>query len=528
MMATVEGRRPVWIALVLVGVLYAAAVVLAIVGRTYESAVGSWGSTGWIGAFLVPATTFAFPVVGALITLRRPRNLIGWLLIGIGLVWGILGTVDGYSHYGAAHARSGLPGWDVALAISNAGWVPGIGLMIFVVLLFPNGRLPSPRWRPVALLIGLTLAIVFASILFSTQNFAESGYPEVSNPLRIEAIAPLLAELQIALALLPLSMLAAAASIAVRYRRAAGVERLQLKWLTAAGAVLAVAFTIAVLTPSGPEGQAVSLAAEIAQDISFATSGLIPIAIGIATLRYRLYDIDLIVNRTLVYGGATAVLAAAFAVANVASQRALESIAGQRSDLLTAALAVGAAFGIGPVRRWIRPIVDRFLPARAELALLFTDIVGSTQRAAKIGDERWRDLLGRYRAAVRRELNRFGGREIDTAGDGFFVTFDRPAAAVHCAWAMQAPMRDLGLELRTGIHVGECEMRGEKVSGLAVHTAARVMAAAGAGEILVSDAVSERLGGLDLRLTDHGVHELKGIPGEWHMYRVDGLATANG
>jgi class 3 adenylate cyclase len=527
MMASVGGRVPVWIALVLVGALYSAAVVLAILGRANESTVGLWGSGGWIGALLVPATTFAFPCVGALITLRRPGNRIGWLLIGIGLVWGILGVLDGYIPHGGADPRNGLPGWDVALAISNAGWVPGIGLMIFVVLLFPNGRLPSPRWRAVALLIGLTLAILFTSILFSTENFADSGFPEVSNPLRIEAIAPLLAQLQIALVLLPLSIVAAAVSIAIRYRRAAGVERLQLKWLTAAGAVIALAFTIAVL-PSGAEGEPPSLAAEIAQDISFASFVLIPIAIGIATLRHRLYDIDLIVNRTLVYGGATAVLAAAFAVANVASQRALESMTDQRSDLLTAALAVAAAFGFGPLRRRIRPIVDRFLPARAELALLFTDIVGSTLTAAEIGDERWRDLLGRYRAAVRRELNRFGGREIDTAGDGFFATFDRPAAAVRCAWAMHAPLRDLGLEMRTGIHVGECEMRGEKVSGLAVHTAARVMAAAGAGEILVSDAVSERLVGLDLRLTDHGVHELKGLPGEWHMYRIDRLATVNG
>jgi class 3 adenylate cyclase len=522
----VEGRGPVWIALVLVGAFYSAGVVLTIVGGAYESTVVQWGSSGWIGWFLVPATTFAFPVVGSLITLRRPRNLIGWLLIGIGLVWGISGALDGYAHYGAADARSGLPGWDVVLAISNAAWVPAIGLVIFLVLLFPNGRLPSPRWRPVPLLICLTVVIVFVSILFGTENFADSGYPEVSNPIRIEPVAPLLAQAQNALVLLPLSFVAAAVSIATRYRRAAGVERLQLKWLTAAGAVIAVASAIAVLTPSGVAGQPKSLAAEIAQDLGLVSLGLIPIAIGIATLRYRLYDIDLIVNRTLVYGGVTATLAGAFGVANVASQRALESIIGQRSDLLTVALAVGAVFGFGPLRRRLRPIVDRFLPARAELALLFTDIVGSTQTAAKIGDERWRDLLDRYRAVVRRELNRFGGREIDTAGDGFFATFDRPAAAVRCAWAMQAPLRGLGLEMRTGIHVGECEMRGEKVSGLAVHTAARIMAAAAAGEILVSDAVSGRLVGLDLRLTEHGVHELKGIPGEWHMYRVEGLATA--
>ena len=147
--------------------------------------------------------------------------------------------------------------------------------------------------------------------------------------------------------------------------------------------------------------------------------------------------------------------------------------------------------------------------------------------AADVGDDRWRDVLGRYRAAVRRELARFGGREIDTAGDGFFVTFDRPAAALRCAWAMRGAVLELGLETRAGLHIGQCEMRGEKVSGLAVNTAARVMAAAADGEILVSSALSEALVGLGVGLADRGVHELKGVPGEWHLYRVDAMAASS-
>jgi class 3 adenylate cyclase len=529
--ATADARRGlVWAAFVLVTALYVVAVVLTLLGQGYESTAASWGSAGWIGAMLVPATTYAFPAVGALIAFRRPRNPIGWLCLAIGLAWGTLGVLEAYVYYAVVVHGAALPGWEVALAYANAGWIPGIGLTIFLVLLFPDGRLPSRRWRIVAGLAALTLVVIAITSLFGPVDFAESGYPEVANPLEIEPIAPVLAQLQLAVLLLPVWILAAALSIAVRFRRARGVERLQLKWLVAAGAAVALAFVAAMasgaVTESGGElSEGARLVAEIAQNVSVASFALIPISIGFATLRYRLYDIDVIVNRTLVYGAATVVLAGAFGVANIGSQRLLESMTGQRSDLLTGGLAVGAALAFGPMRRRIRPLVDRFLPARAELTLLFTDIVGSTGIAAEVGDERWRSLLDRYRSAVRRELARFGGREIDTAGDSFFATFDRPAAAVRCAWRMREAVRAVGLETRTGLHVGEVEMRGEKVSGLAVHTAARVMAAAADGEILVAAALRDTAASLDLQLADRGVHELKGVPGEWRLYRVEPVAA---
>jgi class 3 adenylate cyclase len=378
--------------------------------------------------------------VGALITLRRPRNLIGWLCVAIGMSWGAVSLLDAYAHYGLATHRAPLPGFEMALALGGVGWIPGIGLMTFLILAFPDGRLPSHRWRAVAALTVLTLLVVTVAILFRTENFAGSGFPDVTNPLWIKSIGPALAQAQLAVALLPIWILAAAVSIVVRYRRATGVERLQLKCLVAAGVALALASVVAIVSAAfvvsaGEGGGMLSLAAEVAQDISVLSFVLLPIAIGIAMLRHRLYDIDLIVNRTLVYGGATAILAAAFGAANVLSQRVLEAMSGQRSDLVTGVLAVGAALAFGPTRRRFRPAVDRFLPARARLALFFTDIVGSTRIAAEVGDERWRSLLDRYRAAVRRELARFGGREINTAGDSFFATFDRPTGALRCAWA---------------------------------------------------------------------------------------------
>ncbi len=517
-----EAPGVVWLAFGLVTTLYVLAVILGSLGEGYVVSVAD---------FLVPASTYAFPAVGALITLRRPRNSIGWLCLGIGLSWGSVIVLEAYVRYVVVAHPGSLPGFEIALVFANVAWIPAIGLMIFLILVFPDGRLPSPRWRVVAGLVALTLLVLTIGSLFGAENLANSGHPEVPNPLAIAPIASALALLRFAAFALPVWILAAVVSIGVRYRRASEAERLQLKWLVAAGTAVSVAFgaawVLAAIVVSGGESSGlVPLAADIANDIAIASFGLLPIAIGVATLRHKLYDIDVIVNRTLVYGGATVVLAAAFGAANVASQRLLESVSGQRSDLLTGGLAVGAALAFGLLRRWIRPVVDRFLPARAELTLLFTDIVGSTRMAADVGDDRWRDVLGRYRTAVRRELARFGGREIDTAGDGFFATFDRPAAALRCAWAMRGAVLELGLETRAGLHIGQCEMRGEKVSGLAVNTAARVMAAAADGEILVSSALSEALVGLGVGLADRGVHELKGVPGEWHLYRVDAMAAS--
>jgi len=177
------------------------------------------------------------------------------------------------------------------------------------------------------------------------------------------------------------------------------------------------------------------------------------------------------------------------------------------------------------MRRWIRPIVDRFLPARARLTLLFTDIVGSTQAIVDLGDERWRALLDRYRVAVRHELSRFRGREVNTAGDAFFATFDRPVAAVSCARAIGTAVNALGLHVRTGLHVGDVEMRGEQVSGLAVHAAARVMAEGGEDQILVSGDLAEVLGD-EVPLDDAGRHALKGVPGEWQLFAVHSPGSA--
>jgi pimeloyl-ACP methyl ester carboxylesterase len=157
-------------------------------------------------------------------------------------------------------------------------------------------------------------------------------------------------------------------------------------------------------------------------------------------------------------------------------------------------------------------------PDRVLATVMFTDIVGSTERAAELGDARWRELLAEHQAAVRGELTRFRGREVKTLGDGCLATFDGPARAIRCGHAVAAAARSLGLEVRVGLHSGEVELMGEDVGGIAVHIAARVGALAGAGEVLVSSTVKDLVAGSGIRFVDRGAKQLKGIADEWRLF----------
>jgi class 3 adenylate cyclase len=163
-------------------------------------------------------------------------------------------------------------------------------------------------------------------------------------------------------------------------------------------------------------------------------------------------------------------------------------------------------------------------PDRALLTVLFTDMVGSTETASRLGDRRWRLLLERHDELVREVLARFGGREIDTAGDGFLIGFDGPARAIRAAAAVRAGLAEHGIRVRAGLHTGEVELAGGKVRGIAVHVGARVAALADAGEILCSRTVRDLVAGSSFRFTDRGSHHLKGVPDEWRLYAVEPVA----
>jgi class 3 adenylate cyclase len=181
----------------------------------------------------------------------------------------------------------------------------------------------------------------------------------------------------------------------------------------------------------------------------------------------------------------------------------VETMLGEIEEFLT---------GVRPV-----PEIDRVLAT-----VLFTDIVTSTVRSAQIGDRRWKDLLDQHDTLMRRELERHRGRLVKNTGDGILATFDGPARAVRCAQAIATSVKSLGVEVRAGLHTGEIELRGEDVTGMGVNIAARVMDAAGPGEVVASSTVKDLVAGSGLRFVDRGVHSLHGVPGEWRLFAIEG------
>jgi class 3 adenylate cyclase len=213
----------------------------------------------------------------------------------------------------------------------------------------------------------------------------------------------------------------------------------------------------------------------------------------------------------------------------------------QRDEMLDVARRVPGARSValpadtlietfGDIARETRAFVEGAQPDRIPdsvlATVLFTDLVGSTARAAALGDRAWRDLLTRHHEDVRRELARFRGEEVDSAGDGFFCRFDGPARAMACARAIVSRARQLDLDVRAGIHTGECEIVGEKLAGISVVTGARVAALADPGEVLVSQTVKDLVAGSGFGFIDRGAHELKGIPGEWRLFALAAEGSA--
>jgi class 3 adenylate cyclase len=177
-----------------------------------------------------------------------------------------------------------------------------------------------------------------------------------------------------------------------------------------------------------------------------------------------------------------------------------------------------ADLAVAEIREFLTGVREGPEPERVLATVLFTDLVGSTEHAGELGDKRWRELLERHHQAVRSELKRFSGREIDTAGDGFLAAFDGPARAIRCAKAVVSAVDELGLEVRAGVHTGECEVLGEKLAGVAVHVGARVAAQAGPGEVLVSSTVRDLIAGSGIELEDRGLYAFKGIDEERRLY----------
>jgi hypothetical protein len=352
---------PAWSLCGLSVALFVASVPLFVLARSAH-VPSSWDADLTTGGLLASGLFLVFPLVGALIASRRPKNPIGWLCLADGLLWMTTNMLDYYSVYGMAKPGS-LPFPLGAAAINNWLWVPSVGLLAtYVFLLFPNGRLTSRRWRPLAWLSGVVIVSVSIGVMLSPETL---DMPRgIRNPFGLEA-APWVTTVAYAiLPLLPLCMFASAVSLVLRYRRSKGDERQQIKWIAFAASLVALTYLIAMVASFVHPSEAWTTVGSvwwlnlltIAALLSFVT---IPIAVGFAVLKYRLYDIDLIINRTLVYGSLTVTLVALYFGGIVVLQRVFVLLTGQQSTLAVVASTLLIAALFTPLRQRIQSFIDR-------------------------------------------------------------------------------------------------------------------------------------------------------------------------
>ena len=345
-----SARTGAWLAWSLAAlsvIMFMAAIALHVLARSLDSA-GEWSALGAVGQVLGFLPFLAFPLVGALVASRRPRNWVGWILLADGLLWTFGSVLDSYRIYGLA--RPGSVPFQVAVhALSQWLWVPAVGLFaVYLILLFPDGRLPSRRWRPLAWFSGAVMVLLSAGI---GKPFGLEQYPWVRDAFPV------------VLALLPLCILASAVSLVLRYLRAGSEVREQIKWVAFAALFVGVQFVIDVgasvlLVPTTASGREPPWLALLDQ-VGFIMFAGVPIAVGIAVLKYRLYDIDVIINRALVYGSLTATLVALYFGGIVVLQRLFVALTGQQSTLAVVASTLAIAALFNPLRRRIQGIVDR-------------------------------------------------------------------------------------------------------------------------------------------------------------------------
>jgi hypothetical protein len=304
-------------------------------------------------AILVPLATgaMAWSTVGTLVISRRPANLVGWVLWAMGLLSAVALATGQYASFALLGRREAWPGAELLGLVSSWIWVPIIGLLIFLILLFPNGRLPSRRWRPVAWLGGGVIAVGATTEALVPGPI--DGLEPLRNPVGIEGVRGTLHFLStISQAAAAVLLLVAVASLFARLLGAGGEERQQVKWLAYAATVLAAAFFLSSVS-----------GAISASWVGFVLSMVgflgIPAAVGIAVLRYRLYDIDLVINRTLVYGPLTAALVAVYVASVVLLQSVFRVLTGQESQLAVVASTLVIAALFQPLRRGVQAFIDR-------------------------------------------------------------------------------------------------------------------------------------------------------------------------
>jgi hypothetical protein len=349
-------RASAWLAWSLASLsvaMFLASVIVYVLVRSSQEGPSTGGA---LSELLILVSFLAFPIVGALIASRHPKNPVGWICLAIGLFWMLIFLGDSIPGTGPYPVTTD--------ALTQATWIPPVGLLgIYLILLFPDGKLPSRRWRPLAWLSGVVMVLASLGITFAPGPL--EGHPGVRNPFGLEALGhPWVATaVFIVLLLLPLCMVASALSLVLRYRRSRGEERVQIKWIAFAASVVGLLYLIAMvssLTFSGPWGGAgTPLWLGLLQQAALVSFSAVPIAVGFAVLNYRLYEIDLIINRTLVYGTLTITLVVLYFGGIVVLQRIFVTLTGQQSTLAVVASTLLIAALFTPLRRRIQGFIDR-------------------------------------------------------------------------------------------------------------------------------------------------------------------------
>jgi hypothetical protein len=336
-------------------VMFIAAVALTISSLYLAPATQPSSTGGALGDLLLFVPFLAFPLVGALIASKRPTNPIGWICLAAGLFWMLIVLDDSIPGAGP------YPVWIDALI--QWLWVPPVGLLgIYMILLFPGGKLPSRRWRPLAWFSGAVMVLASVALTFAPGPL--EGHPGVRNPFGLEGHPMLAQVLPGVIALLPICILASAVSLFWRYRHFGGEVRQQIKWVAFAASFVGVmylsAMVIGLFAPEATLGSGdVSLLGDILLDAVLLSYAGVPIAVGFAVLKYRLYDIDFLINRTLVYGALTATLVAVYVGSIVVFQGFLRALTGQESQLAIVASTLAVAALFNPLRYRIQAFIDR-------------------------------------------------------------------------------------------------------------------------------------------------------------------------
>ncbi|MDQ4127059.1 MAG: hypothetical protein M3151_03765 [Actinomycetota bacterium] len=307
---------------------------------------------------VVDVLLLAYVTVGVLIVNRRPDNKIGWIFCAVGLALALASAASGYADYGLYGDGGALPAPELAAWLSI--WLNIVVLVVapcLLFLLFPDGRPPSARWRPVVWLVALAGATIFFMLAFSPGELDQYTYPGLRNPLGIEGkVGALLADVEgPGNAIVPIAVLVSISSTVIRFRRSGGRERLQLKWVAYAAALMAASFLVSFVLPEAVP--------RVVQDAVFflgvAAFAAIPIAAGIAILKHRLYGIDVLINRTLVYGLLTLSLAVIYVGGIALIQGLFRALTGQETELAVVASTLAIAALFGPLRRRVQGFIDR-------------------------------------------------------------------------------------------------------------------------------------------------------------------------